>query len=384
MGKKLTESFIRKAESGFYSDGGCPTLNLRVMPSGSRQWVQRINIHGRERALGLGGWPVVTLTEARDLALDNRRRVRRGEEPTGGRRKSSNPTLKEIAKEVIQFRSEGWTDGGKSAKQWRASLEQYVFPVLGSRPVSDITTPDILKVLRPIWATKNVTARRIQNRISTIMKWSIAQGHRTDDPAGVTLSATLPKIANRINHLTALPYSKVEGALTKVRLSKDGPATILALEFLVLTAARSGEIRGAHWSEIDLKGKVWTIPAKRMKMKRAHRAPLSDKAIKVLKSTASFKNKKGLIFPTTQGKPMTDDKLSRVLRGLKIKCVPHGFRSSFRDWAAEKTGVPREIVELALAHDNSNKVEAAYRRTDYFERRRELMQRWADFINTKR
>ena len=227
---------------------------------------------------------------------------------------------------------------------------------------------------------KRETARRVRQRISAVMRWAVAQGYREDNPAGDAIGAALPKTGVRTRHQPALPYPEVRGAMERVRASRAYPTTVLAFEFLVLTACRSGEVRGARWEEMDLEGREWRVPAERMKTNRIHRVPLSTGALAVLREARSVVDGSDLVFPSVRGGALSDATLSKMVRDLGIGAVPHGFRSSFRDWAAECSEAPREVCELALAHVNSDRVEAAYRRTDLFERRRELMEEWAAFL----
>ena len=246
--------------------------------------------------------------------------------------------------------------------------------------VDAVTTADVMAVLLPIWSTKRETARRLRHRIGAVMKWAVAQGYRVDNPAGDAISAALPKTGARIEHRKALPHAEVGAALERIRASGAYQGLVLAFEFLVLTAARSGEVRGARWVEIDRDAAVWTIPGERMKAGREHRVPLSDRALAVLDEARQLVDGAGLVFPSATGRIPSQVSLPKLLRQIGIAAVPHGFRSSFRDWAAECTEARREVCELALAHVNNDRVEAAYRRSDLFERRRTLMQQWADYL----
>ena len=274
----------------------------------------------------------------------------------------------------------GWKDGSRSETDWQATLRDYAMPRLGKRPVNRIHTSDVMAVLLPIWNEKRVTARRVRQRISAVMRWAVAQGYREDNPAGEAIGAALPKNGVRPQHLAALPYAEVAGAIKTVRTSGGYPATVLAFEFLVLTACRSGEVRGALWKEMNLAGREWRIPAERMKTNRDHRVPLSRGALAVLQAAQALADGSGVVFPSARGRPLSGMAIVKLVRDLGIGAVPHGFRSSFRDWAAECTDTPRDVCELALAHVNSDRVEAAYRRTDLFERRRALMEQWAAFL----
>ena len=378
--RKFTDRFVQTAAPGFYYDAGGPTLCLKVKPSGTRSWVQKISIRGKQTMLGLGGYPLTSLAEARDKAIDHRRTVRDGGDPRVDKRASRAPTFETAVDMVVAIHKEGWRDD-KSELQWRASLREYAIPKLGARNVDRITTADVMSVLLPIWNTKQVTAKRVRQRIGAVMKWSIAAGYRTDNPAGEALGAALPKqTASKVHH-PALPFREVGAALARLRGSNQTYwAAKAVFEFMVLTAVRSGEARGAKWSEIDLDAATWTVPGERMKAGHEHRIPLSRAALAILENAKQYRDTTGLVFPGARSKVMGPNALSNYLHENGVKAVPHGFRSSFRDWAAEETDAPREVCELALAHIEGSATERAYRRTDLFERRRELMQEWADYL----
>ncbi len=356
-------------------------LILRVIPTGGKQWIWRGTIHGKRLDLGLGGWPYVSLSEARQAAFDYRKLARAGGDPRSLRSGQDVPTFADAAKTVIGIHKPGWKDGGKTAAQWQASLRDYATPRLGKMRVSDISTADVMAVLLPIWNDKRETARRVRQRIGAIMKWAVAQGFRQDNPAGDAIGAALPKNGVAKKHHRALPHTEVWSAITTVRASRANWATVAAIEFLILTAARSGEVRKARWDEVDSGTATWTVPADRMKMQREHRVPLSRRALQILVEARKMADGSGLIFPSVTGRPLSDNTLSKLLREQGIRAVVHGFRSSFRDWCAECSNAPREVCELALAHVNTDRVEAAYLRSDLFERRRTLMQSWADYIS---
>ena len=381
MANKLSPTFVRRARKpGRYSDGN--GLLLVIRPSGGRSWIQRITIAGRRRDIGLGAYPAVELAEARERAAANVAVARAGGDPTTVDQAPDVPTFAFAAREVIKLHRPGWRNA-KHAKQWEATLAAHVYPALGSRPVSEITTGDVLDVLMPIWHDKHETARRVRQRIARVMQWAIVQGHREHNPAGESLSAVLPKpgAAARRVHRPALPYGDVAGAIARVRASKRAYlATKLAFEFIVLTAARSGEARLATWTEIDVEGATWTVPGERMKAGREHRVPLSGRALAILAAARELPGESPLIFPAPRGGPLTDSTISKLVRELGIGAVPHGFRSSFRDWAAEQTSAPHRVMEAALAHTIPNKAEAAYARSDLFARRAQLMQDWADYL----
>ena len=379
----LTARFIATVtEPGRYGDGpGGHGLRLVVTPNGARCWIQRLVIRGKRCQLGLGGYPLVTLAEARNKAFENRKLARAGGDPLALKRRADVPAFAEAAARVHEIHGPGWRNP-KHAAQWLSSLREYAFPRFGDRPVSDVTAQDVMAVLLPIWHSKPETAKRVRQRIGAVMRWAIAEGHRLDNPAGDILTAALPRNnGNGPRHHRALPYGEVAGALAAVRASGAGMSTRLAFEFLVLTAARSGEVRLATWDEIDEEARVWTVPASRMKGGCEHRVPLSGAALEVLRQAREIGGRTGLVFPSVTGKALSDSTLSKLIREIGIEAVPHGFRSSFRDWAGEQTSYPREVCETALAHVNPNKVEAAYARSDLFEKRRELMTAWARYLN---
>ena len=360
------------------SDGG--TLFLQVAPTGAKCWVQVVQVRGRRHTVGLGGYPLTSLQEARDAAYENRRAARRGIPPAKrGGRKPGAPTFAEAAEEVLATQARTWKAGGKSEAQWRSSLAAYAHPVIGRMRVGDVTSADMVAVLKPIWTTKRETARRVKHRVSKVMDWAVVHGHRPDNPCQA-VEAALPCMGARPRHHRALPYAEVPAAVAAVRASAAWRGTKLAFEFLVLTAARSGEVRLATWEEVDLDAKAWTVPAERTKAGRGHRVPLSAGALDVLAAAREL-GVNGLVFPSVRGRVISDATIGKLLRQRGINAVPHGFRSSFRDWGAEQTDHPREVLEAALAHQVPNAVEAAHARTDHFERRRALMDAWAAYLS---
>ena len=375
-GRKLTAAFVRSVrEPGLYWDEH--GLVLRVKPSGYKQWIQRLFIHGKRRELGLGPVRLVTLAEARDAAVANRKVARAGGDPRTKRR-STVPTFEQAASKVFAMHRANWTD--RHAGQWMATLRTYAFPMIGGKRVDRIRSAEVMGVLLPIWNDKHQTAKRVRQRISTVMRWAIAQGYRMDNPAGDAIGAALPKPSRVQKHYKALPYEEVAGAVATVWRSDARLSVKLGIEFLVLTACRSGEVRGTRWEEIDLGGGEWTIPAKRMKSRREHRVPLSARAVEVLAEAKAHARRSEWVFPSATGLMLTSMDFSGLLKTLRIGAVPHGFRSSFRDWAAERTDAPHSVMEAALAHAVRDKVEAAYARSDLFERRRVLMEQWAEYL----
>ncbi len=383
--KALSAAFCRTVtKPGRYCDGN--GLYLQVDPTGARRWVQRLVIRGKSRALGLGSFNLVSLAEAREQARTNRRTARTGGDPLADRRRAQGvPTFEEAAGQVIAIHQAAWKESGRTSRFWESTLRDYVYPHIGGKSVDQITTADVMAVLVPIWMRKHETALKVRQRIGRVMKWAIAQGYRNDNPAGDAVTAALPQRSVPVRHMQALPHGKVAGAIAAVRASRAWVGMRLAFEFLVLTAARSGEVRLATWDEIDLVALVWSIPATRMKAKREHRVPLSSRAVEVLHEAKRLRGSAGhecaeLVFPSPRGNSITSDKLSALIRELAIAAVPHGFRSSFRDWASERTNHPREVIEAALAHVVSNRTEAAYARSDLFERRRQLMNDWMEYL----
>ena len=379
--KRLTATFVKTVtRPGRYGDGrGSHGLSLLVKPmklgGHSRTWSQRLRIKGKPVSIGLGPFPVVTLAEARKAALENRRALATGHDP-----RNSVPTLAQASERVLAIHSPSWKDGARSEQIWRNSLRDYVLPVLGRKRVDRITTADIAAVLLPHWETKHETMRRIKQRLSRIFRWAVAEGYRTDDPAGATLDVALPRNRRSTQHFPALPHGEVAAAIETVRNSGAWPGTKAAFEFLVLTACRSGEVRLSEWREVDPDSGIWTVPADRSQTRGEHEVPLAPRAVTVLDEARQLSRGEGLIFPSVTGKPLSDATLSKLLREQGIQAVPHGFRSSFRDWCGE-TGQPREVAEACLAHATKSKVEAAHARSDLLNRRRLLMQAWAEYLS---
>ena len=381
IGTPLSATTVRnlKKPGKYYDLHG---LFLRIEPTGSRRWVQRVSVAGRQREIGLGSADLVTLAEARELAVSNKKLARAGGDPLAVKREHiAIPSLNEAIDKVIELNAPTWTNA-KHAAQFKSTLTNYVTPKLGRRPVNDIQAADILSVLQPIWVDKNETARRVKQRIGTVMKWAIAQGYRSDEPT-LALNQVLPKPNRKPKHRASLPYTDVAECLNNVSQSHAMMSTKLAIELLVLTATRSSEVRLSDWSEVDLDAKTWTIPAARMKMKEEHVIPLSDRATEVLQQAKALGDD-GLIFPGMRsGRPMSDMTMSKLVKELGYPVDIHGFRTSFRTWVQEQTNTAHEVAERALAHKTTNKVEAAYARSDLFEKRRKLMDAWASYLNNE-
>ena len=372
---------------GLHAVGGITGLYLQVRGNAA-SWILRITIGRKRRDVGLGGFPDVTLAGAREAARVMRDAVRDGRDPVAERKAKRRAlaerlTFAESAKLLIESRRPGWKSA-KHADQWTATLDTYAKPIIGDMPVAEVDTPDVLRVLTPLWTEKTETAYRLRGRIEAVLDWATASKHRTgENPARWRghldkLLATPSKV-RKVKHHAALPYDDLPGFLVDLR-AQEGIAA-RALEFTVLTAGRSGEIRGARWSEIDLDAKVWTVPGDRMKSGKDHRVPLSAAALAVLNALPRFKGN-DLAFVAPNGGALSDMALSQVVRRMKVDAVPHGFRSTFRDWAAERTNYPRDVAEMALAHAIGDKVEAAYRRGDLFEKRKRMMADWGRFATT--
>lgn len=379
---KLTASKVRAlVEPGRYSDGDGLFLELNGKDSG--RWLLRVQMGGRRRDFGLGSLRSVSLADAREAAFLMRKKIAQGIDPVAERKQERLviPTFRKAAELVHAEHEKAWKNG-KHQNQWIATLRTYAFPNLGDRLVSEIEGPLIRDVLAPIWLAKPETARRVRQRIGTVLDWSYARGFRATEAPMRSLSKGLPRQPKKDNHFAALPYSSIPDFLRK--LGERESVGRVALEALILTAARSGEIRGATWSELDLETALWTVPAARMKMGRVHVVPLSPGAVDVFKRAQKFKAGVGdLVFPgQNPQKPLSDMTLLKILRDMDLEVTVHGFRSAFRDWVAEQTDYAGEVAEAALAHTVSNKVEAAYRRTDFLDKRRLLMRDWAVFCTS--
>ena len=376
--KALSAAFVRTAPPGRHADGN--GLYLYVQPTGTRSWIQRLVIRGRKRELGLGSVALVSLAEAREQALANRKLARSGGDPLDEKRRSVGiPTFAEAARRVVEQKRAGWRSRAQG-RDWMLTFERYAFPRVGKLPVSEVTSADMLEILAPIWHEKAATARKLRQRLHAVLEWAVAMEFRIDNPCD-RIGPVLGPQHNVVQHMRALPHREVAAAIRTARASTVPLAVRLAFEFLVLTAARWGEVRWAEWTEIDQENGVWTVPARRMKSNREHRVPLCGRAVEILDEARSLvEGTSPFLFPNRVGKQLEEKQLRRMFRKHGIAAVPHGFRSSFRDWAAEETDHPREVIEAALAHVVQNRVEAAYRRTDLFERRRRLMGDWAAYL----
>ena len=379
---QLTAAKVKAVtEPGRYGDGA--GLYLNVAQGGSKSWVQRIVVSGRRRDIGLGGYPTVGLAEARTQAAANRIAVSAGRDPVAEKRRAPKPTFKEAAHQVHQANLPRWRNA-KHAAAWIRTLERFAFPAFGNMPVGQIKRADVLAVLTPIWGTRPETARRVRQRIRAVMRWAMAHEFIENNPAGEAIDGALPAMPKIKAHLRALPYREVPAALELVEASHSSISAMLCLRFTVLTAARSGEARGAVWSEIDTNQALWAVTAERMKGGLEHRAPLSVAALEVLSKARELHDGSDLVFPspTRQGQPLSDMTLTKILRttGLAERATVHGFRSAFRDWGSETGAGSDRVLELALAHRPGSEVEQAYARSDRLELRRPLMEAWGEFV----
>ncbi|HYC42364.1 MAG TPA: integrase arm-type DNA-binding domain-containing protein [Noviherbaspirillum sp.] len=380
-------------EPGYYADGD--GLYLQVSPSGTKSWIFRFMLNKRAREMGLGPYSVFSLAEAREAVSDYRKLLYKGIDPIEHRKAereknlavvAQRKTFEECAYEYHKLHAHGWKNV-KHADQWINSLTAYAFPEFGKKDISDVTKADVVRVLEPIWTTKHETASRVRQRIRSVLDWAAARDYRRGhDPHmwdQVTQSLPKTKDLKKPQHFASCPYSAIYEAIQSIKGSNAGDTVKNAFEFIILTAGRSGEVRGAEWSEIDFEGKRWIIPAHRMKAKKEHRVPLSPRAIEILKAQEGKHS--ALVFPSDKGKSYSDMTFTMALRRLGHEFTVHGFRSTFRDWAAEQTAFPREVCEAALAHVSAkDATEAAYFRSDLFEKRRQLMEAWATYCATEK
>lgn len=379
--KQLTAVAVRNlAKPGRYADGN--GLYLVVDPSGAKRWVLRVVVHGKRRDIGLGGLRTVPLMDARAMAEQYRRIARDGGDPLDERDRSARviPTFEQAARKLYSDLLPSWKNA-KHGAQWIGTLEQYVFPHFGSKRVDLISPDDVTGALLPIWFEKPETARRVRQRIRLVMDAVIESKYRADNPANVKVR--LPAQSTRPQHHTALPYADVPAFVRELREHGALESAKLALEFLILTVARTNEVLGAQWDEIDLEGAIWTIPAERMKAKAAHRVSLAPRAVAILREAQKLSDGSSYVFPgRSQGTPLSSMTLLQIVRRMDYRVTVHGFRSSFRDWTEERTNFPNNVCESALAHVVKDKAERAYRRTDYFDKRKKLMAMWAQFVTS--
>lgn len=386
---KLSARKVESSPPGKYEDGG--GLRLVVSKSGARKWVLRYTLKGKRREMGLGSFPDVSLNDARTKAAEYRGMASNGTDPIKARRvePAKIPTFTACAGQYIRAHRRSWRNA-KHARQWVSTLKTYARPVIGETPVDEIGTDEILKILTPVWTSKTDTAKRIQGRIENILDFAAARKYRdASNPARWRghLDKLLPKPSRvrTITHHPAMPYIELPGFMETLRANDSVSAS--ALRFLILTATRTGEVLNAKWNEIDLKARVWSISAERMKTRREHRVPLSDEAVSILTQLPRISGNPYLFPGSRHGRALSNMALLQLMRGMgygvggeKGPYVPHGFRSSFRDWSGEVSSFPRDVAEMALAHVIENKVEAAYRRGDLFEKRAMMMEAWANYL----
>ncbi|MXY63808.1 MAG: DUF4102 domain-containing protein [Gammaproteobacteria bacterium] len=357
------------------------SLYLRIAPGGSKQFVQRLMVHGKRKDIGLGGYPATSLSEAKDKAVQNRAAVLDGNDPVADRRairkalvrKANVPTFRKIADEVYNLKCETW----KSASprhMWQTYIPRYVLPVIGDIPVDRIDRTHTLEILLPLWAAKPSIGRNVRQNLKAVFEYAMSHGHIDHNPAGEVINGALPSQKAKTQHFDAIPWKDVPAAIEGVRNTESPDTVRAALEFIILTAARQAEALGATWAEID--GDTWVIPASRMKTGKEHRVPLSPAAMSILESMKPYGDETGIIFPGVRnGGRIANNMIRKARIAAGVGGTVHGFRSSFRDWCAE-TGKPRELAEAALAHIVGG-VEGAYFRSDLFDRRRVLMEQWA-------
>ena len=369
-----------------YGDGD--GLYFRVIPSGRKYWIQRATVNGKRRDMGLGPWPQVGLREARIRAFENRKLIYAGGDPVAEKRKAAIPTFREAAERTLQAIGANWRGGDTERRRWWGRLERYALPQLGALPVDSVRREQVLRVLLPIWNEKQATARNVRRSIKVVLAWAQSSGHVADNEAGEVLDGALPKRSasgSKANH-AAMPAHEVPDALRRMDEGTASAALKLCFRWLILTAARSGEARGATWAEIDIPGRAWTIPAERMKAGREHRVPLSDAALQVLEQARTLGNGHGLLFPSPMNasKPLSARALGGALRkACETSATVHGFRSAFRTWAGEHTSADHATMEACLAHRAGTAVENAYIRGDFLAKRARLMERWAAYLAGK-
>ena len=393
MSSELTHKFVESVcEPRRYYDRDGLYLQVRESARGDgavrKTWGQRVTVDRRRRHKGLGRFPDVSLAEARKKAAENLLLARSGVDPVLRARRASAPTFAEAVTREIERRRPGWRTErrgkkmGKTAQSWHGTMRDYVLPRLGHLALNEITTADILKVLDPIWNDKRDTAIKVMRRISAVMDTAVVQECRSDNPVNLKLKRTLQKKRKvEPEHLKALPHAEVSTAIAKVHGGEHLPTTKLAFEFLVLTAARSTEVREASWSEMDLESEIWIVPKDRMKNGRGHKVPLSRRAVEVLEEASQYRDRWDLVFPgLIPGRALSENTFSKICKDKGIDSTPHGLRSSFRIFSAECTDYASELAEYALSHVNANQVERAYQRSDLFEKRRALMEAWAGYL----
>ena len=378
---KITAKFVENitAAGKYYDQHG---LFLHVRPSGAKKWLQRYTFNGRRREIGLGSAKIVSVATARKNAYQNLVLVSDGIDPIENN-VSRTKQSQSLKRQRVPYSRQTDQLGAMPNTQHNLSLHlrSYAFPIIGNISVADISSTHVLQILSPIWVTKPETARRIRQRLSTVFKWCIAKQWRADDPADLAIVRALPNQKKNITHRKSISYNEVSDFIETVSKSSAGLSTKLGLEFLILTATRSGEVRNARWNEVQ--GSLWTVPAERMKAGVAHRIPLPSRCLEILDLARKISRGSEYIFEGTRpNKPLSENTFNKLIKDLGLDVHAHGFRTSFRTWTQEKTNYPREIAEAALAHSLSDKAEAAYARSDLLEKRAEMMEAWAQFLST--
>jgi len=376
---KLTAKFVENvSEAGKYYDQH--GLFLHVRPSGAKKWLQRYTFQGRRREIGLGSAKIVSVATARKNAHLNLVLVSEGIDPIEDKKQDNIiPRFEVAARKVYEDNRPTWRNA-KHAAQFITTLETYAFPVIGSMSVKEINSSHILRILSPIWVTKAETSKRVRQRLSTVFKYCVAQQWRTDDPADIAIVKALPYLKKKVQHRKSISYNDVSDFIETVSKSSAGLSTKLGLEFLILTATRSGEVRNARWNEIN--GSLWIIPEGRMKAGIEHRVPLSNRCMEILEEAQNINQGSDYIFEGTKpDKPLSENTFNKLMKELGLEVHAHGFRTSFRIWTQEKTHYPNEVAEAALAHSLKDSAEAAYARSDLLEKRAEMMEAWAQFIS---
>lgn len=390
--RELSSVEVRRInKEGEHAVGGVSGLLLQVSGTGGKSWILRTKVGTRRRWIGLGGFPDVSLSKARELARDTKQKIREGIDPVAERKAAKNAIALQQARSMTFEQAarkkhaaiEDSFRNSKHRQDWLSSLERYAFPIIGDMEVADIEVAHVLKVLEPIWKDKTETATRVRQRMAAVFAWASVSGLRaSSNPAEWkgALSELLPepsKIAKK-SHQRALPWHAVPEFMVQLRERKGIGAR--AFEFLVVTATRSGEVRLATWDEFDLEAKLWTIPAERMKAHKPHKVPLSNRCLHILQSLPRVEGT-NFVFASPRGTKLSDMTLSGITKRMGVDAVPHGFRSSFKDWARNQTSFPDEVSELALAHVNSDVTRAAYARDELLEQRAEMMEQWAAFLD---
>ncbi|WP_374473410.1 tyrosine-type recombinase/integrase [Arenimonas sp.] len=388
LAKELSAVQVQRlTRPGLHAVGGVAGLLLQVTATGARSWILRVVVGKRRRDLGLGGFPTVSLAQARERAREARSLIWKGLDPVAEKQAQRRaleqvqaiPTFDECARRCLASKRAGFRNA-KHAAQWENTLRTYASPYMGQLPVNEVEERHIVNALTPIWEEKNETAVRVRGRIETVIGWATVAGFRTgDNPARWRKHLSeLFSAKKKVQHHAALPYAALPGFLKSLRQQAGMAAR--ALEFAILTAARSGEVRGATWDEFDLEAGVWIVPGERMKAGKEHWVPLSAAALTVLRSLPRTSDR---VFPSPTGRALSDMALSAVLKRMEVEVTVHGMRSTFRDWAGETTAFDRETIEHALAHRLKDKAEAAYARGSHFDKRRKLMEAWATYCTTE-